>query len=178
LDDFIVALTLDAYLLSQLLAGAAIVSDAVSFQCQRREYILGCLVVSSALLAGHFYLLEIYTAAYIGVLSIFRFLLSIFYTRKWLMWLFLCMTMAVAVWTYNGYLTVLSSVATSCFTVAAFQLNEKRLRLMSIAAVCLWILHNSLVGSVMGALLECIFLTSCLIGYYRFMKRSNPEVVA
>lgn len=168
---------MDAFLLSQVLAGMAIISDAISFQCQRREYILGCLVVSSALMAGHFYLLEIYTAAWIGLLSIFRFLISIFYARQWMMWLFLLLTLGIAIWTYSGYLTVLSSLATSCFTIAAFQLNERRLRLLSIVAVCLWILHNSLAGSIMGTLLECIFLFSCSIGYYRFSKRISQQVV-
>ncbi len=164
---------MDAFLVSQVLAGLALISDSISFQCKRREYILACLVVSSALLGVHFYLLEVYTAAAIGVISVARFLLSIFYIRRWLMWLFLLATLLIAVVTYNGILTILSATATSCFTIGAFQNNDKLLRILSICAVCLWIVHNALAGSFMGVLLECVFLISCLIGYYRFYIKRN-----
>ncbi len=162
---------MDAYLASQIMAGLALITDAISFQCKRREYILACLVVSSALMTAHFYLLDIYTAAAIGVLSIARFSLSIFYVKQWLMWLFLAATLAVAVVTYNGVLTVLSASATSLFTIGAFQNNDHRLRLLSIAAVSLWIVHNALAKSVMGVVLEASFLASCMMGYYRFYIR-------
>jgi len=149
------------------------VSDTISFQCRRREYILACLVVSSALMGIHFYLLGVYTAAAIGVISVARFLLSIFYVQRWLMWLFLFLTLVVAAATYSGVLTLLSATATSCFTIGAFQKNDKRLRLLSMCAVILWITHNVLAGSYMGVLLECVFLVSCVIGYYRFYIRRN-----
>ncbi len=162
---------MDAYLASQLLAGLALISDAASFQCKRREYILACLVVSSGLMTAHFYLLGIYTAATIGLLSMARFTLSIFYVKQWLMWLFLAATLAVAVATYSGILTVLSASATSLFTIGAFQNSDQRLRLLSIAAVCLWVVHNALANSIMGVVLEASFLASCLLGYYRFYIR-------
>ncbi|MEY3017109.1 MAG: hypothetical protein RL336_244 [Pseudomonadota bacterium] len=162
---------MDAYTLSQVLAGVALISDATSFQCKKREYILACLVVSASLMTVHFYLLNVYTAAAIGILSIARFTLSIFYVKRWLMWAFLIATAAVAALTFNGILSVLSACATSLFTVGAFQRDDKTLRLLSIAAVCLWIIHNVLAKSVMGTVLELFFLSSCLLGYYRFYMR-------
>jgi hypothetical protein len=161
----------DAYIGSQILAGAALFSDAASFQCKRREFILGWLVVSSALMTAHFYLLDIYTAAAIGLLSMARFVLSIYYVKRWLMWLFLASALVIMLVTYNGVLSILAATATSLFTIGAFQNNDKRLRLLSIAAVCLWIIHNTLAKSVMGVVLEASFLASCLLGYYRFYIR-------
>lgn len=122
-------------------------------------------------MTAHFYLLEVYTAAAIGVLSIARFSLSIIYVRQWLMWVFLLATVVVAALTFNGVLSVLSACATSLFTLGAFQNNDQRLRLFSIAAVCFWIVHNIIAKSVMGVVLEVFFLTSCLLGYYRFYIR-------
>ena len=122
-------------------------------------------------MTAHFYLLEVYTAAAIGILSIARFTLSIFYVKRWLMWAFLIATAAVAALTFSGILSILSACATSLFTIGAFQRDDKTLRLLSIAAVSLWIVHNVLAKSVMGTVLELFFLSSCLLGYYRFYIR-------
>jgi len=58
-------------------------------------------------------------------------------------------------------------VATCCFTLGAFQKNDKWMRLIIAVAIVLWLIHNILAGSYMGVLIELVFLMSNIVGYYR-----------
>lgn len=88
------------FLWSQLVVSLALLLDLLSFQLRDRRRILACLALSCAFNAGHFALLEQWSAASLLLLASVRFLVSIWLVRRILMWFFMGLACAAALATY------------------------------------------------------------------------------
>jgi hypothetical protein len=159
---------LSNFVLSQILIAVAICVDILSFQFKERRKILACLVVSTLLISSHFMLLEHWTAAILGLLSVARYSSSMVTTSRRVMWIFLISILAISIFSFEGLLSILGSVATVITTVAAFGKNDKRLRQLMLVGTTIWIVHNYLAGSPGAVFMEAIFITSNLVGYFRY----------
>lgn len=116
-------------------------------------------------------LLEVWTAAFLGLLAVVRYSSSIFTTSRMVMWIFLIITLAISIFSFEGLLSVMSCVATFLTTIAAFSKDDKRLRQLMLVGTMIWIAHNYLAGSPGAVLMETIFTTSNFIGYFRYYIR-------
>ena len=69
-------------------------------------------------------------------------------------------------------------MATILITTGSFNHNDKFLRLMMISGGTLWIIHNFILGSPVGLIVETVFVVSSCIGYYRFYiaKKTAPTL--
>lgn len=164
-----------AFLASQLLAGCALVSDAVSFQIKDRRGVLLFLAISSVLLSVHYALLGHIAGTLIVGISALRFFVAR-YTRHIAVFglFFIATLLAVgATMTFWGDAFIL--ITGVCGTIAAFQKNDVRLRLTMLIATTSVIAYNILIGSPVGMLVELLFLTSNLIGLYRHYARKHTE---
>lgn len=156
------------FVLSQILVGIAICFDILSFQFKERTKIVACLLVSCLLIAAHFLILGHWTAVCLGLLAALRFAASLFSTSKKLMLVFIAATLVLAALTYNGLLSLLAGSG-GCFgTAASFCKEDKRLRQLMLVGTSLWIIHNYLAGSPGAVLMEAIFITSNVVGYFRY----------
>lgn len=156
------------FLLSQILIGIAICTDTLSFQFKERKKIVACLLVSCTLISAHFMLLGHWTAAGLGLLAATRFTTSIFSTSKKLMGLFLFATILISICTYAGLLSILGCAGGLFGTVASFCKEDKLLRQLMFIGTSLWLVHNVLAGSPGAVLMEIIFISSNVVGYFRF----------
>ena len=161
------------FALSQILVGVAFLFDMASFQFREKRHVLACLVTSAALLGWHFYLIEAYTAAVLGFIAAARFLTAIFTHSRWLLGLFLALVFANAFLSFNGIVTVLATTGAVITTTASFLASDRHFRLLMMVGIAVWIVHNALVGSPGAVALECFFLGSNLVGYYRFYIRPS-----
>ncbi|WP_104399034.1 YgjV family protein [Vibrio penaeicida] len=158
---------MSAFMLSQVLVGFAIVFDLMSFQFKERKKIVGCLFCAGVLISSHFILLEQWTAASLMLIATIRYLSSIFSTSSKLM-IFFCGTSAIAtVVTFSGITSILSCLGSMFQTVAAFNKDDKKLRELMLIGTSFWLIHNYVVGSPTAVLMEVLFISSNLIGYYR-----------
>lgn len=164
---------MSSFILSQILVGIAIITNLLSFQFKERRRILACLLVSCTLVSFHFMLLGYWTAAGLGMLAGIRFITGYFTTSKKIMALFLFIALLVSTFTYSGYLSLISCLAALCNTTGSFCSNDKHMRQLMFFGTGLWIIHNTLAGSPTAVLLEVIFLTSNIIGYYRYYFRPS-----
>ena len=87
------------------------------------------------------------------------------------MWVFLFITFIVSAFTFEGLLSVLGCTATVFTTVASFCKEDKLLRQLMLIGTMIWITHNYLAGSPGAVLLEALFISSNLVGYYRYYIR-------
>lgn len=165
------------FLLSQLLIGLAICTDTASFQFKERKKIVACLLVSCTLISTHFMLLGHWTAAFLGLLAAFRFATSLFSTSKKLMGLFIIATIVIAIVTYEGLLSILCCAGGVVGTIASFCKEDKLLRQLMLIGTSLWIVHNFLAGSPGAVLMEALFISSNLVGYFRFYIRPKGQVL-
>ncbi len=166
-----------AFLVSQALAGIALLLIILSFQFKSRQRIILCLLFSCFLVAVHFLLLGYWTAASLMLLSTVRFAFSLYTVSKKMMALFAVATVAVTAITFNGWLSVLSCLAVLASTVGSFCKEDKQLRVALMVSACLWISHNSLAGSPAAVCNDVLFLGSSLVGYYRFHIRKKHRLL-
>jgi hypothetical protein len=165
------------FLLSQILIGIAICTDTLSFQFKDRKKIVACLLFSCILISVHFMLLGHLTAACLGLVAAIRFTTSIFSTSKKLMGLFIVATIIIAIFTYDGLLTILGCAGGIFGTVASFCKEDKLLRQLMLIGTLLWIVHNFLAGSPGAVLMEAIFISSNIVGYFRFYIRPKRQAL-
>lgn len=168
---------LSPFIWSQVAATFMLCFDLASFQFKGRKEILLCLVISSAFNAAHFVMLGQSAAGAIIFVSVLRFLVSYFSTSQW--WMGICMILSVASTLMGSFtfVTIFALLGSLINTWAAFRPGDYLLRIGMLVGISFWILHNVLVWTPVGILVECIFLTSNLIGLWRFYGRSRPIVV-
>lgn len=159
------------FVLSQVLVGIAIVFDIISFQCKERRQIVACLMISCLLISCHFALLGYTTAAALGIVAAIRFFTGLFTTSKWAMAAFITASLVLSAVTYTGLLSILSGMGSVLGTTGTFCKNDKHLRLLMLIGTALWLVHNFLAKSPAAVLMECLFIGSNLVGYYRFYIR-------
>lgn len=165
------------YIISQILIGFAIVADLASFQFKQKKHIVYCFLISCTLIALHFMCLGHWSAVGFALLSLPRFIVCLYTTSTRAPIFFLVAVGFIGLFTYDGYLTLLGCAATSFGTIASFCENDKRLRQFMAACAGLWIIHNYLAGSPGAVLLEAIFLSSNLVGYFRYYILPRRTVV-
>jgi len=168
---------MSAFAISQTLVGVAICFDLLSFQFKERGKIVACLFCSCLLISTHFMLLGHWTAAGLGIVAAARFLSSLFSTSKKVMAIFLFLTIATSIVSYEGILSILSCTGGCLGTVASFCKNDKRLRqLMFVGTVC-WLIHNYLAGSPAAVIMEILFISSNVVGYFRYYILPQKQVL-
>jgi hypothetical protein len=159
---------MSAFLLSQILATIAFGLGLASSQFRQRRSILLCLVLGTAFNASHFLLLQRPGPAALMVLIGTRYLSSLLTTRRWVMYLFLALSATAFVTTYQSPVSLLALLAVCFGTWGTFHPDDRVLRRFIILGNSCWLLHNLLVWTPVGVVMEASFLSSNLIGYWRF----------
>lgn len=76
-----------------------------------------------------------------------------------------------AIFTYEGFLSLLSVIATMLYTLSVWQKNPKVYKLLGIPIGILWIAYNIYVMSIFGIVLETILLICSTTGYFLEIKK-------
>ncbi|CAM2823833.1 YgjV family protein [Vibrio mytili] len=161
------------FVLSQVLVAIAIGFDLMSFQFKDRRKIVASLFCAGTLISSHFILLEKWTAASLMIIATIRYLTSVFSTSSKLKYLFYSASVLSTVVTYAGLVSILSCFASLFQTAAAFNKDDRRLRELMIVGTTLWLIHNYVVGSPTAVLMEVLFISSNLVGYYRYYYKTS-----
>jgi len=163
---------LTPFVTSQILVAIAICFDLLSFQFKERPKIISFLIISCILISCHFALLGHWTATGLGLLATLRFLASLATTSKKIMMVFMAVTIAITIFSFSGILSILSCLGSLFGTAGTFCRDDKRLRQILLIGTSLWLIHNILAKTPTAVLMEALFITSNLVGYYRFyLKR-------
>ena len=168
---------MSSFLLSQILVGVAICTDLISFQFKEKKHIVCCLLVSCTMIALHFVCLELWTAASLAFLAAIRFVTSLFTTKKLYRTLFVIATLLVSVITYEGLLSILCTTGAIFGIYASFCKDDKPLRQIMAIGTSIWLVHNILAGSPGAVIMEILFLSSNLIGYFRYYIRPARQAL-
>ena len=167
------------FLLSQLLVSITLAIECFAMQLKNKNRILALLSISCLFNGFHYLLLEQPTAGFIFLFSSIRFLISIKWKFQWMAAASLCVSLLITIYTYIGFLSVLGFIATVFITTGSFSNNDKFLRLMMIIGGTLWLVHNAILWSPVGILVETVFVGSGIVGYYRYyiagkLEKSSP----
>ena len=160
------------FLISQVLAGIAIIADILSFQFKERKKIIIFFIIAASCIGLHYLLLERYVATILIGVGIIRFFVA--YHSTWVYWKYIfigifCLTTLIF---YKDAYDFLILIAMSFSTIASFRKDDHSLRLFMMAGTITTISYNTLIFSPVWVLLEWIFLMSNLVWYYRhYLKK-------
>lgn len=166
-------INIDSFIVSQLLAGAAFMLGMSSFQFKSRRHILWCWFASAFFNSMHFLVLGRVGAGVLVLITSVRFLTASFTTDKRLMYFFLAALLLGFVFTYESPLSLLAWLPTLVGTYGAFQEDDRWIRIILALCAASWIVHNTLIGSPVAALMETAFMLSNLAGWWRFYSFSG-----
>ena len=161
------------FMLSQLLVTITLIIECCAMQLKNKNYILASLSVSCLFNGLHYLLLDQPTAGCIFLFSSLRFLISIKWKFRWITLAALSVSLLITIFTYTGILSIIGFLATVLITVGSFSHNDKFLRLMMISGGSLWFIHNLILWTPVGILVEVVFVGSSCIGYYRYYVAKN-----
>lgn len=134
-----------------------------------------CFISAAILISLHFVLLEKWTAAGLTFLGVIRFATSYHTTSIKVRNFFLGASVVISIVTFQGFLSVLSCFATIFSTMASFHKEDQRLRQFMILSTSLWIIHNFIAWTPVAIVMEVLFVSSNLVGYYRFYIKKKKE---
>lgn len=80
-----------------------------------------------------------------------------------------------AIFTYEGFFSLLPVFATMIYTYAVCQKNIKLYKLLGIPIEILWTCYNIYIKSILGILLELIMLASCITGCIRETNKKQQD---
>lgn len=77
----------------------------------------------------------------------------------------------LAVWTYDGPLSLLSVAATVLYEISIWQNSTRMYKFLGIPVALCWMLYNGFVMSVAGIVSEGIVFLAAVVGYVRELRR-------
>ncbi len=157
-----------AFLFSQIFAGIALLFDIFSFQFKKRKKILLCFVVSGFCLMTHYFLLNKITTGFIFLVVTIRYITSYFSSNKKFIYLFIFINTCILFYFYKEFYDLISYIGITITTIAIFQIDNKKLRKITMCGTSFILLYDILIFTPMGILAEIVFLSSNIIGYYRY----------
>jgi hypothetical protein len=150
-----------------------------SFQAKSRSNILYLHIFSMILYAIHFSLLAAWTAvAMVSLNAIKSYTFSFRENKKWikgnfLLYLFLILFWILGILTWEGYHSLFVILALNFVTLSHWSKSTKKLKLIFMLSIPLWIAYDIYVGSYAGIIFEVVLLFSIVIGLWRFDKIKN-----
>ena len=161
------ATTMNAFLLSQMLAGISFLLDISAFHFQRRAITLTLLTSSTSLLAIHFYLLDQHAAAGLMIIAACRYATAIVTFHRWVMWGFMLGSLLCSIYLWQNLSSILPLMGSLLMTFASFQKRSGKLRGYTLCGSLCWLLNNVIVGSPVAVIMELAFSGSILAAWWR-----------
>jgi len=126
------------------------------------------LVIYTAFMGLHFFLLGATPAGISASLNSVRTLVSIYFRKPVIMYIFIALTLTLTLPNIHHWMEFLPVVGTVMSTVAFFKFTQLKLRItMWLSTVC-WVIYNCWIGTLGGMLIEASFLIINGIAIYRF----------
>lgn len=118
----------------------------------------------------HFALLGVPTAVASSLVSLARSLVALRTHSPWAAAVFVVLLLALGVWLYSGWVSLLPLAASCVGTLALFLLKGIAMRVVMLGGTLLWIVNNVLVGSVGGTMLELVVATTNAYTIWRLWR--------
>ena len=161
------------FLASQFFAGIAIIADFCSFQFKERKKIIIFFIIAASCIGLHYLLLERYSAAIIVGLGIIRFFIAYHSTWKYWKYIFIWLFSLTTYIFFKDWFDLVVLLGTILITIWVFHSDDKKLRLIMMSGTSCVILYNFLIFSPVWVLLESVFLTSNIVGFWRYYIRKK-----
>ncbi len=154
----------------------------VSYQFRETKPLFIMQMIACSLFAVQFLLLEQPSGAVSLLMSIIRnFPLVRRDKWPWVKWkglvvIFIALYAAYVVWQWNSWIDILPLIGFSAGTVAYSTFNARNIRISNLfISSPVWIVYDSIVGSIGGVINEAITIISVLVSIWRFGWKALGE---
>ena len=167
------------YILSQVFIIISYILLAFTYQTKNRTNIL-IFNFGSLIMTGLSYIfLSAYSGLAMVVVAIIRNIIFIIDEKKngksnknstkdyVILAILYIISIAFAIITYNGILSMMSVAATMLYTFSVWQKNTKVYKLLGMPIEAIWIIYNVYIFSIFGIILESVLAVSTVVGYLR-----------
>ena len=149
---------------------------ALAYLQKKRESILAFNIASAVSWTLHFILLGALTGAAMNAVSILR--AGVFFAaakkrnRQPIIFIgVLLIFVAMALLTWQGWVSVLPLVAMTLSTVAMWQKNPQHMRAIIFMSTPFWIIYNVINHSIAGVITEVLLAVSAVVGLYLYRQK-------
>lgn len=167
----------------QLIGIIAMLIVLASYQPKYRKHILHSQLVANILWVVHFSLLGATTGAALNAVSAVRMYLfgshlgSALKRSIWPILLIMVLAVFVSILVWEGWLSLLPLIGILFSTIAFWQHDPQRIRLLLLCTSPLWLIYNYLSGSYAGVLTELLAVASIFIALWRHSKTTKQQRV-
>lgn len=175
------------YIISQIFTIISYGFLASTYQVKNRKTVLGLNVLSQIAFGVAFILLEAWSGLATAIVALARNIIFIVDENKndkrekmnktdiIILVVLYIISIISAIFTYEGFFSLLPIFATMIYTYAVCQKSIKKYKMLGIPIELLWTVYNLYIKSIFGILLEIIILTSCITGYLKECKKAQDS---
>lgn len=165
------------YVLSQVFTIIMYVLLIITYYCKSRDKVLLLNMLASLASATAYIFLNAWTGLMTCIISLVRNIIYIIDEKKngqretvgkkdiIILVIIGALLIVSAVFTYEGFFSLFSIIATMLYTFSICQKKTVVYRLLGIPAGICWIIYNTYVMSIFGIILESVLLIAAIIGY-------------
>ncbi len=176
-----------AYVLSQIFTIITYVLLAMTYYAKNRKAVLTISFASLITNGLEYVFLSAYSGLAMCIVALIRNIIFLVDEKKnskrdtntkkdvVILVILYIISIASAVFTYDGFLSLLSVFATMLYTYSVWQKKTNIYKLLGMPIGVLWILYNIYVQSLFGVILEAILLVCSMTGYILEMRNNRKE---
>ena len=169
-----------SFLIGQIFGFSAMFVGIIMYQFKKHRTIMLLMMLCASLWCLHFVCLGKYTAVFMNLLNVVRSVLFSFRGRKWadsiLIPVVICISsLVISAVTWEGPLSLLPAVAAVSSTLANWQTDTRRLKLLTIPVCGGWFVYNLFGHSYAGMANETFVLGSVFVSLYRIRKETKAS---
>lgn len=170
------------YFAVQLIGFIGLALGVLAFQFKQHRHIVLCKMASELVFSLQYLLLGAWTAALLDFTSatrnmLFCTLVKKGHSTKPLIYIFAAFVVIVGIFTFDGPLSLMLIAAKLLTTISYGMKNERLLRYITLPSCILWSIYNLYIGSLGGAIGDCLNLISLVIAMYKFDFPKHKKVI-
>lgn len=160
------------YIVSQVIGFAAFAISILAYHKNKKEKILGSMVVSNILNLIHYLLLGAYTGFITKIIAIFRDSFIILkdknkkYNKSIFLYIFIIIYITVSIITYKNIWSLFPLVAAIIYLIPILNGNKKMVKQTALLCYFLWLAYNIFILSLAGIISNIVSIISTGIAVY------------
>ena len=164
--------------LAQLFGFFALVILIISFQNNNKKTLLKYQIFSSLFFSIQYLCLNAITGCLMNLMTMIRNIIYKMLKKTPLLFvsLIIIIMIILSVFSYNGLISLLPTIAVILYSVALWQKNLKITRITEIISCSLFIIYNINVLAIIGLISTIIELLFAIIAVYKFDIKKNNNV--
>ncbi len=173
-------ITAHSYLIAQIFGFTAMGLAILTYQFNKQKTVNLLLMAVAAAWCLHYAALGLVTPIVMNVVNVIRAGIYSYRDKKWAngKWIPVAFCIAVAVLTavtWDGLWSLLPGVASIFASVANWQTDTKKLRVLTVPVCVCWLVYNAVNRSIAGVCNETFTLGSIAVAFFRYDRKGTKE---